>query len=120
MAYLDLYKLLEVPRNATTQAIRGSYFSKSFSFLEPNFDAEFKQLMVALQILVDPSERTRYDQNGLEALSDGFKMEHREGLLSLGYDFKLPIDDQEQDLVEGTAKVLAMIIFGVQLLYHIM
>lgn len=68
---MDLYKILEVPKNASVRDIKTSYrkLAKVYHPDRPEGDEEkFKQLSQAYEILSDNEKREIYDKFGMEGL----------------------------------------------------
>jgi len=73
----DLYEILEVPRDATTDDIKRAYRRLARASHpdanpdDPDAEARFKELAAAYEVLSDPEKRDRYDRFGS---SDGFDL----------------------------------------------
>src|SRR5689334_22927119 len=70
MDFVDYYKILEIDKNATPEAIKKAYRKLARKFhpdLNPN-DKEahkkFQQINEANEVLSDPDKRKKYDQYG--------------------------------------------------------
>ena len=69
MEYRDYYKILEVPRTVTPDALKRSYRKLARRFhpdvsKEKNAEARFKEVQEAYEVLKDPEKRAAYDQLG--------------------------------------------------------
>lgn len=70
MAYTDYYKILEIPKTATTEDIKKAYRKlarKLHPDLNPNdkeANKKFQQINEANEVLSDPEKRKKYDQYG--------------------------------------------------------
>jgi molecular chaperone DnaJ len=73
----DLYDILEVERDASTEDIKRSYRRLARQYHpdanpdDPGAEARFKELAAAYEVLSDPQKRDRYDRFGS---SDGFDL----------------------------------------------
>jgi molecular chaperone DnaJ len=69
----DLYEILEVPRDATTDDIKRAYRRLARASHpdanpdDPDAEARFKELAAAYEVLSDPETRDRYDRFGSSA-----------------------------------------------------
>ncbi len=85
MDYIDYYKILDVPKNASADEIKTAYRKlarKHHPDLNPN-DAQavkhFQQLNEANEVLSDPEKRKKYDQYGADwKHADQFEEAHRQ------------------------------------------
>jgi curved DNA-binding protein len=71
MEYRDYYKILEVPRTVTPDALKRSYRKLARRFhpdvsKEKNAEAHFKEVQEAYEVLKDPEKRAAYDQLGAD------------------------------------------------------
>jgi len=71
MEYRDYYKILEVPRTVTPDALKRSYRKLARRFhpdvsKEKNAEARFKEVQEAYEVLKDPEKRAAYDQLGAD------------------------------------------------------
>src|ERR671937_745311 len=71
MEYKDYYKVLNIPRNASTEEIKKSYRKLARKYhpdvsKESNAEAKFKEVQEAYEVLKDPEKRAAYDQLGSE------------------------------------------------------
>ena len=69
MDYIDYYKILGVPRNATQEEIQRAYRKRARKYhpdvnKEKDAEAEFKKINEANEVLKDPEKRKRYDTYG--------------------------------------------------------
>ena len=69
MEYVDYYKILGVPRNATQEEIQRAYRTRARKFhpdvnKEKNAEEEFKRVNEANEVLKDPEKRKLYDTYG--------------------------------------------------------
>ena len=69
MEFIDYYKILGVPRNATQEEIQRAYRKRARKFhpdvnKDKNADAEFKKINEANEVLKDPEKRKLYDTYG--------------------------------------------------------
>ena len=69
MEYIDYYKVLGVPRNATQEEIRRAYRKRARKYhpdinKDEGAEAEFKRINEAHEVLKDPQKRKRYDAYG--------------------------------------------------------
>ncbi len=69
MEYRDYYKILEIPRTVTPEALKRSYRKLARRFhpdvsKEKNAEARFKEVQEAYEVLKDPEKRAAYDQLG--------------------------------------------------------
>jgi curved DNA-binding protein len=69
MEYIDYYKILGVPRNATQEDIQRAYRTRARKFhpdvnKDKNAEAEFKRINEANEVLKDPEKRKLYDTYG--------------------------------------------------------
>ena len=69
MEYRDYYKILEVPRTVTPEALKRSYRKLARRFhpdvsKEKDAEARFKEVQEAYEVLKDPEKRGAYDQLG--------------------------------------------------------
>ena len=85
MDFIDYYKVLGVPKNASAEAIKKSYRKLARKYhpdLNPkNAEAEkkFKQINEAHEVLSDPKKRKKYDEYGKDwQYADGFEKAKRE------------------------------------------
>ena len=81
MEFIDYYKILGVPRNASQEEIHRAYRKRARKFhpdvnKDKNAEAEFKKINEANEVLKDPEKRKLYDtygkdwQNGAQNQSD--------------------------------------------------
>ena len=85
MDFIDYYKVLGVPKNASAEAIKKSYRKLARKYhpdLNPkNIEAEkkFKQINEAHEVLSDPKKRKKYDEYGKDwQYADEFEKAKRE------------------------------------------
>jgi curved DNA-binding protein len=69
MEYIDYYKILGVPRNATQEDIQRAYRKRARTYhpdinKDKNAEAEFKKINEANDVLKDPEKRKLYDAYG--------------------------------------------------------
>lgn len=69
MEFIDYYKILGVPRNATQEEIQRAYRKRARKYhpdinKDENAEAEFKKINEANEVLKDPEKRKRYDTFG--------------------------------------------------------
>jgi curved DNA-binding protein len=69
MEYVDYYKILGVPRNATQEDIQRAYRRRARKYhpdvnKDKNAEAEFKKINEANEVLKDPEKRRLYDAYG--------------------------------------------------------
>ena len=69
MEYVDYYKILGVPRNATQEQIQRAYRTRARKYhpdinKDKNAEAEFKKVNEANEVLKDPEKRKLYDTYG--------------------------------------------------------
>ena len=69
MEYVDYYKILGVPRNATQEEIQRAYRQRARKFhpdvnKDKDAEAEFKKINEANEVLKDPEKRKLYDTYG--------------------------------------------------------
>ncbi len=69
MEYIDYYKVLGVPRNATQEEIQRAYRKRARKYhpdvnKDKNAEAEFKRINEANEVLKDPEKRKLYDTYG--------------------------------------------------------
>jgi curved DNA-binding protein len=69
MEFKDYYKLLEIDRTATADAIKSAYRKLARKYhpdvsKEPGAEARFKEIGEAYEVLQDPEKRAAYDQLG--------------------------------------------------------
>ena len=69
MEYVDYYKILGVPRNATQEEIQRAYRTRARKFhpdvnKDENAETEFKKINEANEVLKDPEKRKLYDAYG--------------------------------------------------------
>lgn len=78
MTHDRLYKLLDVPRDATEPAIKKAYHKLARELHpdrnpdKPEAEARFKEINAAYEVLSDPKRRALYDEFGDEVLRPGF------------------------------------------------
>jgi len=76
--HIDYYAVLEVPRDAPIQAITRSYYKLAREYHpdknpnNPFAEAKFKQISEAYTILSDPEKRAKYDQYGMDGVTEDF------------------------------------------------
>ncbi len=77
----DLYRDLEVPRDAPEEEIRRSYrklarrYHPDVNPNDPKAEERFKQIAFANEVLSDKEKRRRYDEFGSQGLGEGFDSE---------------------------------------------
>ena len=69
MEFIDYYKILGVPRNATQEEIQRAYRKRARTYhpdinKDKNAEAEFKKINEANEVLKDPEKRKLYDTYG--------------------------------------------------------
>jgi hypothetical protein len=73
----DLYEVLEVPRGASKDEVKKSYYKLAKKYHpdtnkdDPNSAAKFTDIQNAYEILSDDSKRAMYDQRGHSAFEQG-------------------------------------------------
>ncbi|CAJ1408198.1 unnamed protein product, partial [Effrenium voratum] len=76
VADTSFYDILEVKPNATPSEIKKNYYKVALKLHpdknqdDPEASRKFQKLAQAYQVLSDPKLRERYDQNGVDAISD--------------------------------------------------
>eukprot|EP00913_Durusdinium_trenchii_P028014 g26265.t1 len=76
VADTSFYDILEVKPNATAAEIKKNYYKVALKLHpdknqnDPEASVRFQKLAQAYQVLSDPKLREKYDQNGVEAISD--------------------------------------------------
>ncbi|KAI0981960.1 hypothetical protein GJ496_007765 [Pomphorhynchus laevis] len=73
LKYLDYYKILGIPRNATEADIKKAYRKLALKYhpdkcKESNAEAKFKEVAEAYEVLIDKNKREIYDVHGEEGL----------------------------------------------------
>ena len=103
MEYIDYYKILGIPRNATQEEIRRAYRKRARKYhpdvnKDKNAEEEFKRVNEAHEVLKDPEKRKLYDtygkdwQNGAHyqhgsGREDVFQQQHRQAERARTYRF---------------------------------
>jgi DnaJ-class molecular chaperone len=87
----DYYKILGVGRTATEQEIRSVFLKMAAEYQAAGKPADieaverFREIARAYRILIDPEQRTRYDQSGengvVEPFSSGYDLDELEHLI---------------------------------------
>lgn len=90
----DYYEILGVGRTATEQEIRSAFLKKSAEYQAAGKPADieaverFREIARAYRILIDPEQRTRYDQSGesgiVEPFSSGYDLNELDHLIPRG------------------------------------
>ena len=83
MEYMDYYKILGIPRNATQEEIRRAYRRRARKYhpdvnKDENAEAEFKRVNEAHEVLKDPEKRKLYDTYGQD-WQNGAQYQHGAG-----------------------------------------
>ena len=87
----DYYQILGVGRTATEQEIRSVFLKKAAEYQAAGKPADieaverFREIARAYRILIDPEQRTRYDQSGeigiVEPFSSGYDLDELDHLI---------------------------------------